>query len=95
MEGSDGGNLSQPPLSPLVCYAPTMISMGGIWKGDNPLDFSFPLFLLQLVVIVLTTRATTIILQPLNQPRYLAQIIVSLSRRRNSHDKLLCLIDGI
>ncbi|KAG6383654.1 hypothetical protein SASPL_156583 [Salvia splendens] len=40
----------------IVCYAPTMITTNGIWQGDNPLDYSLPLFILQLTLIVVTTR---------------------------------------
>jgi len=73
MNSSSSGDIS----SPVVCNSPSMISMGGVWRGESPLDFSFPLFLLQLLLIVLTTRAAAILLQPLQQPRYLAEIIVS------------------
>ena len=62
----------------LVCYAPTMITTNGIWQGDNPLDYSLPLFILQLTLIVVTTRALVFLLKPFRQPRVIAEILVHL-----------------
>ncbi|XP_030956141.1 cation/H(+) antiporter 15-like [Quercus lobata] len=59
----------------LVCYAPTMITTNGIWQGDNPLDYSLPLFILQLTLIVVTTRALVFLLKPFRQPRVIAEIL--------------------
>ncbi|KAK1267416.1 Cation/H(+) antiporter 15 [Acorus gramineus] len=61
--------------STIVCYAPTMITTNGIWQGDNPLNYSLPLFILQLTLIVFTTRSLVILLKPLRQPRVVAEII--------------------
>lgn len=65
----------------LVCYAPTMITTNGIWQGDNPLDYSLPLFILQLTLIVVTTRALVFLLRPFRQPRVIAEILVHLISR--------------
>ncbi|KAM0950602.1 putative cation/H+ exchanger, sodium/solute symporter superfamily [Dioscorea sansibarensis] len=62
-------------LAPLVCYAPTMTTMNGFWIGQNPLDYSAPLFLLQLLLIISTTRITSLLLRPLRQPRHISEII--------------------
>ncbi|KAK1282252.1 Cation/H(+) antiporter 15 [Acorus calamus] len=59
----------------IVCYAPTMITTNGIWQGDNPLNYSLPLFILQLTLIVCTTRSLVLLLKPLRQPRVIAEII--------------------
>lgn len=61
----------------IVCYSPTMITTNGVWQGDNPLDFSFPLFVLQLMIIVITTRLLVYLLKPVNQPRVVAEILVT------------------
>ncbi|KAK8970585.1 Cation/H(+) antiporter 15 [Platanthera guangdongensis] len=45
-------------------------------QNENPLDFTFPLFLVQLVVILLINRLTAVILKPLRQPRYISEILV-------------------
>ncbi|KAL8152086.1 hypothetical protein V2J09_021894 [Rumex salicifolius] len=59
----------------IVCYVPTMITTNGIWQGDNPLDFSLPLFILQLILVVMTTRLLVFILKPIRQPRVVAEIL--------------------
>jgi len=59
----------------IVCYAPTMITTNGVWQGDNPLDFSLPLFILQLTLVVVTTRILVFLLKPLRQPRVVSEIL--------------------
>ncbi|CAA0831066.1 Cation/H(+) antiporter 15 [Striga hermonthica] len=59
----------------IVCYAPTMITTNGIWQGDNPLDYSLPLFILQLTLVVVTTRLLVFALKPLRQPRVISEIL--------------------
>ncbi|VFR02212.1 unnamed protein product [Cuscuta campestris] len=59
----------------IVCYAPTMITTHGIWQGDNPLDYSLPLFILQLTLVVVTTRLLVFFLKPFRQPRVIAEIL--------------------
>lgn len=61
----------------IVCYAPTMITTNGIWQGDNPLDYSLPLFILQLTLVVAATRIFVFVLKPFRQPRVIAEILVS------------------
>lgn len=63
----------------IICYAPTMITTNGIWQGDNPLDYSLPLFILQLILVIITTRSLVYILKPLRQPRVVSEILVRLS----------------
>ncbi|KAH6757535.1 cation/hydrogen exchanger 15 [Perilla frutescens var. hirtella] len=59
----------------IVCYAPTMITTNGIWQGDNPLDYSLPLFILQLTLVVVMTRILVFALKPLRQPRVISEIL--------------------
>ncbi|XVF14812.1 hypothetical protein REPUB_Repub09cG0093600 [Reevesia pubescens] len=59
----------------VVCYAPTMITSNGVWQGHNPLDYSFPLFILQLTMVVVTTRMLVFFLKPLRQPRVVSEIL--------------------
>ncbi|KAF5750092.1 putative Na(+)/H(+) antiporter [Tripterygium wilfordii] len=59
----------------IVCYAPTMITTNGVWQGDNPLDYSLPLFILQLTLVVVTTRILVFVLKPLRQPRVISEIL--------------------
>ncbi|KAL9241447.1 hypothetical protein vseg_015560 [Gypsophila vaccaria] len=67
--------MSEMEGSPIVCYAPTMITTNGVWQGDNPLDYSLPLFILQLTLVVITTRVLVFILKPLRQPNVIAEIL--------------------
>jgi hypothetical protein len=62
----------------IVCYAPTMITTNGVWQGDNPLDYSLPLFILQLTLIVVSTRVLVFLLKPFRQPRVISEILVRL-----------------
>ncbi|CAK8530441.1 unnamed protein product [Lathyrus sativus] len=64
--------------STLICYTPTMTITNGVWQGDNPLDFSIPVFILQLTIIVLATRLFVFILKPFHQPRVIAEILGGL-----------------
>ncbi|KDP39397.1 hypothetical protein JCGZ_03679 [Jatropha curcas] len=59
----------------IVCYAPTMITTNGVWQGDNPLDYSLPLFILQLTLVVVTTRVLVFLLKPFRQPRVISEIM--------------------
>ncbi|ERM99916.1 hypothetical protein AMTRI_Chr10g225100 [Amborella trichopoda] len=68
-------NVSNATDTGLVCYSPTWITTNGIWQGDNPLHYSFPLFTIQLTLVVVATRVLTFLLRPLRQPRVIAEII--------------------
>ncbi|PKA61815.1 Cation/H(+) antiporter 15 [Apostasia shenzhenica] len=61
--------------APLVCFNPTSTSAGGVWNGDSILEYSFPRFIIQLLLIVFLTRLVNLLLQPFHQPRYLANIL--------------------
>lgn len=50
----------------------------GIWQGDNPLHFAFPLLILQSVLILVLTRFLALLLKPLRQPKVIAEIVVSV-----------------
>ncbi|KAM0842638.1 hypothetical protein ACQ4PT_058236 [Festuca glaucescens] len=62
----------------VVCYSPMMIATNGIWQGVNPLEFSLPLFILQVAVIVITTRVLVLLLRPFRQPRVIAEILAGI-----------------
>ncbi|XP_010277628.1 PREDICTED: cation/H(+) antiporter 15-like [Nelumbo nucifera] len=59
----------------IICYSPTMITTNGIWQGDNPLDYSLPLFILQLTLVVVITRILFVLLKPLRQPKVISEIL--------------------
>ncbi|XP_062181146.1 cation/H(+) antiporter 15-like [Phragmites australis] len=72
-------NVTRPKASStVVCYSPMMITTNGIWQGVNPLEFSLPLFILQMAVIVVTTRLLVLLLKPFRQPRVIAEILAGV-----------------
>ncbi|MCL7038829.1 hypothetical protein MKW94_013142 [Papaver nudicaule] len=58
-----------------LCYEQSRITPGGRWDMGTPLDYSLPLFALQLVLVVLVTRIVMFLLKPLRQPGIIAEII--------------------
>ncbi|KAK3017651.1 hypothetical protein RJ639_003268 [Escallonia herrerae] len=59
----------------IVCYAPQMVTSKGIWLGDKPLKFSLPVFILQLLLIVATSRLLHFFLKPFRQPRVVSEVL--------------------
>ncbi|KDP45750.1 hypothetical protein JCGZ_17357 [Jatropha curcas] len=47
----------------------------GVFYGENPLDYSFSLVLLEIILIILISRLIRILLKPLKQPRIVSDII--------------------
>ncbi|CAA6671050.1 unnamed protein product [Spirodela intermedia] len=74
LDEGPGFNSSVPPNG-TVCFSPTSVSYGGIWHGGNPMDFFLPLFIMQVAIVVLTTRGMYLLLKPFRQPRVVAEII--------------------
>ncbi|OAY72184.1 Cation/H(+) antiporter 20 [Ananas comosus] len=50
-------------------------SSNGVWQGDDPLHFAFPLLILQTILILLVSRLLSFLLKPLRQPNVIAEII--------------------
>ncbi|XP_065851787.1 cation/H(+) antiporter 20-like [Euphorbia lathyris] len=50
-------------------------SSNGVWQGDNPLDFAFPLLILQTTLILIISRFFAFLLKPIRQPKVIAEII--------------------
>lgn len=53
-------------------------SSNGVWQGDNPLHFAFPLLIVQTTLVLLLGRSLAFLLKPLRQPKVIAEIVVSL-----------------
>lgn len=60
------------------CYAGMIYNDNGMWKGTNPLVNTLPLFIIQLTVVILVTRLFLLVFKPLQQPRFIAEVFVSL-----------------
>ncbi|KDP35607.1 hypothetical protein JCGZ_09045 [Jatropha curcas] len=50
-------------------------SSDGAWQGDNPLNYAFPLLIVQTIIVLFVTRSLAYLLRPLRQPRVVAEII--------------------
>ncbi|XP_050228563.1 cation/H(+) antiporter 18-like [Mercurialis annua] len=58
------------------CPSPMKPTSNGVFQGDNPLDFSLPLIILQICLVLVLTRALAFPLRRLlRQPRVIAEII--------------------
>ncbi|CAO2165956.1 unnamed protein product [Urochloa humidicola] len=68
-------HLTSADRSSLLCFYPSKVTMSGIWTGDNPMDFSLPLLLFQIILVTSTTRLVALLLAPLRLPRYIAEIL--------------------
>ncbi|MED6121067.1 hypothetical protein PIB30_026691 [Stylosanthes scabra] len=51
------------------------ISSDGAWQGDNPLNYAFPLLIIQTVLVLFVSRTLTFLLKPLRQPKVVAEIL--------------------
>lgn len=60
-----------------VCYNKTITHVTGVWKAENALLSTVPLFFTQLGLIMLICHFLKLLLTPLHQPRIVAYIIVS------------------
>jgi hypothetical protein len=61
-----------------VCYKRNITRSKGLWRAESPLVTSLPIFVLQLLCIILTIRIITLLLKPLRQPRIVAEILVRM-----------------
>ncbi|KAL1819697.1 hypothetical protein ACET3Z_014566 [Daucus carota] len=50
-------------------------SSNGVWQGDNPLDFAFPLLIVQTTLVLVVSRFLAFLLKPLRQPKVIAEIV--------------------
>ncbi|CAM0957841.1 unnamed protein product [Alopecurus aequalis] len=53
-------------------------SSNGVWQGDNPIHFAFPLLILQALLILLLSRVLAFLLRPLRQPKVIAEIVAGI-----------------
>lgn len=61
--------------TPQSCVNLMKATSNGEWQGDNPMDFAFPLFVMQICIVLFVTRTLAFLLKPLRQPRVIAEII--------------------
>ncbi|CAK7342506.1 unnamed protein product [Dovyalis caffra] len=59
---------------PVINITSIQTSSNGAWQGDNPLDFAFPLLIVQTTLILVVSRFLAFLLKPLRQPKVIAEI---------------------
>ncbi|KAJ9559093.1 hypothetical protein OSB04_013707 [Centaurea solstitialis] len=50
-------------------------SSDGVWQGDNPLRYAFPLLIIQTTLVIFISRTLAFFLKPLRQPKVIAEIL--------------------
>ncbi|KAL0316313.1 UNVERIFIED_CONTAM: Cation/H(+) antiporter 20 [Sesamum radiatum] len=50
-------------------------SSNGVWQGDNPLDYAFPLLIIQTTLILILCRLLAFLMKPLRQPKVVAEMM--------------------
>ncbi|KAK1373978.1 Cation/H(+) antiporter like [Heracleum sosnowskyi] len=61
-----------------ICRHPPATHSPGIFYGKDPLQFSIPLLLLEMSMVILITRLVHYLLKPFKQPRIVSEIIGGL-----------------
>ncbi|KAE9614095.1 putative cation/H+ exchanger, rossmann-like alpha/beta/alpha sandwich [Lupinus albus] len=57
------------------CPSAMKATSNGVFQGDSPLDFSLPLLILQICLVVVVTRLLAFLLKPMKQPHVIAEIV--------------------
>ncbi|KAL2629741.1 hypothetical protein R1flu_014427 [Riccia fluitans] len=58
-----------------TCIHPMKATSNGLWQKDIPINFSFPLLIIQIMLVLILTRSLAFLLKPLRQPRVIGEII--------------------
>lgn len=61
----------------LVCQNPHKVSSKGIWFSDDPLAYTMPLLMFQIISVFLITRFIHFLLKPLRPSLFIIQVVVS------------------
>ncbi|KAG6467847.1 hypothetical protein ZIOFF_072411 [Zingiber officinale] len=59
----------------IYCYRAMLTTSTGIWLGDNPLHFSLPILLYQIILIFLLSNLTHLLLRRFGQPLIVSQVV--------------------
>lgn len=61
----------------VVCYNTNVTHEGSLWRAENPVASTLPVFALQLCLIIFFSRVLIFVFKPLRQPPIVAEILVS------------------
>ncbi|XP_019189223.1 PREDICTED: cation/H(+) antiporter 15-like [Ipomoea nil] len=59
----------------VMCFSQTIYRSNGVWEGPDPLAPMIPLFILQIMTAILSSRILNFVLKPFNQPPLVAEIL--------------------
>ncbi|XP_022153450.1 cation/H(+) antiporter 15-like [Momordica charantia] len=62
----------------VVCYNSNITHEGSLWRAENPVASTLPVFALQLCLIIFFSRVLIFILKPLRQPPIVAEILAGV-----------------
>ncbi|CAD5181661.1 unnamed protein product [Musa acuminata subsp. malaccensis] len=69
---------SQDRVNPIFCHRAIMTTSSGIWIGDNPLNFTLPTLIFQIVMVFFIYRATHAVFRLFGQPIHVSQIVAGI-----------------
>ncbi|XP_060193794.1 cation/H(+) antiporter 15-like isoform X1 [Lycium barbarum] len=61
-----------------LCYLTDTVTDNGIWEEINPLESKLPIFIFQLVIVLFVTRLCLLLLKPLRQPHFAAELLAGI-----------------
>ncbi|XP_009611609.1 cation/H(+) antiporter 15-like [Nicotiana tomentosiformis] len=61
-----------------LCYMTDTVTDNGIWEEINPLDSKLPIFIFQLAIVLFVTRLCLLLLKPLRQPHFAAELLAGI-----------------
>ncbi|CAL9105576.1 unnamed protein product [Musa acuminata var. zebrina] len=64
--------------NPLFCHRTVMTTSAGVWVGDNPLHFTLPTLIYQILVVFVIYQLTHAVLRLLGQPLHVSQIVAGI-----------------
>lgn len=62
----------------VVCYNSNVTHQGSLWRAENPVASTLPVFSLQLCLIIFLSRVLIFMLKPLRQPPIVAEILAGV-----------------
>ena len=60
----------------VYCEPTDRVISKGVFLGENPIHYSFPLLMLQLGLLVFCSGTIHFLLKPFGQPKYVADLLV-------------------
>lgn len=61
------------------CHRRLTSETRGIWFGENPLNYAYPLTLFQIILVVMISRMLYYFLKPLGQTTFVCYLLVRFS----------------